>query len=1450
MGAVLSALIFMSASGGALAQVAPAYPDDSPQAQGAFSRAGELSASGNVAEACRVLQGLLETDAERVIPSEDDASLYLPLRTRIHELLLASPTLMARYREVEEPVARDLLAAGRAADVERSRWLTPSGLEAALRVADKHINGGRFEAARYVLEALARHPDAGGGETPRRIGMLARRVAMYIPRPDVQDWARALSASAGITEALPPPLRRPAGAAPAGISLLGDAVFSLGSGQVPPDPLQSDWITPRIGAQSAEPGLEEMEDDSIDPADRPVDLPFLIPAAAGDLAVVSDGLTVRGVDRYTLAEQWTSTAIDLPFREYGDDASVDVGPTLVFRGLGSSLEDSVAPVVAGGVVVAPVGLASNRRSIETDRIRGLDLRTGREIWNIPLPEVGSGNDGAGLRGSIVAEGDVAVVGLRRLGQVRRLVSVALAGIHIRDGSVLWTRTLGSAGSTPRGYNRRAADGSSLYRGVVYRSDEIGILAAIEVATGRPVWVRTLPGADITQIESSGTFTSCIPIVREDQVVVLSPDGRRLHRFDRQTGRALGERTLTFIDEPTYGIDVGRWIALVSRTRIAFMPMEAPDTAAPVLFDWIDPRGIPAGSRMVGRAFAADGKLVVPATTGLALIDPADPSRPALIALKHSGNVLAIDGDLLVADAARLHSYVSWNRAEAIVRRRMEESITDPGPALAYAKLAYRGERHDLVVEAVEAALKAIIADPNSEEAQRVRPRLTAALQEMIRDALSSLSPTLSRASLGTAPLEIPPIRDVAILRKLLGQLQRLASSDQEHLTATLFDGALSEIAGATGRAIDAYQEILASPALCRATWDAGSVSVTGEVAATERLIMLVKSSGAAVYAAYDEEAARQRRDGLGRPELLELARRYPAAWQNVQILSDLAQRAQATGDLADAGELFGRALASAEVAQQSGRPEAATQISILTARLADLLEERQRFAAAAQLVNRITSQYPSIPVGDPPRDVTAMISRWDTALAETKRLPRIGRRLGEQISVLAGWQILPQQIERTGPPGAEQTVLYSPLEGLLALYSVNATGSLVQTWSRRVDEPPTLLWRDDRSMLVFLSTRDGRRVERIDTISGTSLWVTPSFESIFGGPARVPASVRGGQFATPMDGNVSIHDYLIELDDQTMVLAQRGGRAAGFDLATGKTLWSSPDVLSRVYDLAVEGACVVLSGARESAAAGAANAERRIPALEVLDARTGKPLLSPDTLGEHVHFIRLNAEGTLVFAQAQRMHAYQLQDKALAWRSSEPAVVDAIDAWMLDDTLYVMNRVGELHAASLATGKFGPPIPTSNRLVAQAGPASAFRESGRSVFLAENGIVILGEGDRTVGLDPLGAITPMVRPIRADGVLIGIDAQRQSVGSAEVARVMIFDAKTGKLLAQRSVELPDDPSQIAVVDGRILFTAGNSTFVVQADQEQTTPEAPASSGGQAAVEKPTDKLPPVEKPAE
>lgn len=1409
-----------------MGQVAPAYPDDSPQAQGAFSRAGELAASGNVGEACRVLQGLLETDAERVIPSEADASLYVPLRARIHDLLLASPALSARYREVEEPVARDLLAGGRVAEVERSRWLTPSGLDAALRVADAHVGAGRFEAARYTLEALARHPDAGGSDAMRRVAGLARRVAAYIPRPDVREWALGLSASAGISDPLEQPLRRPPGAAPAGISLLDSGVFSLGSGAVPPEPLQSEWITPRIGAQSADPGLEQVEDETFDPAERPVDLPFLIPAAAGDLAVVGDGLTVRGIDRYTLAEQWTSTAIDLPFREYGDDASDDAVPTLVFRGLGSALEDSVAPAIAGGVVIAPVGLASNRRSIDTDRIRGLDLRTGREIWNIALPEVGSGNDGTGLRGSIVAEGDVAVVGLRRLGQVRRLVSVALAGISIRDGSVLWTRTLGSAGSTPRGYNRRAADGSALFRGVVYRSDEIGILAAIEVATGRPVWVRTLPGADITQIESAGTFTSSIPVVREDQVIVLSPDAKKLHRFERASGKALGERSLTFIDEPTYAVDVGRWIAIISRTRVAFVPIDSPDTAAPVLFDWIDPSRIPAGSRMIGRAFAADGKLVIPATTGLAVIDPADPARPAMIPLNHSGNVLAIDGDLLVADAARLHSYVSWDRAESIVRRRMEESAADPGPALAYARLAYRGERHDLVVQAVESALKALIADPNSEEAQRVRPRLTGALQEMVRDGLSSLSPSLTPASLGSAPDPTPPIRDVAILRQLLDQLQRLASSDQERLTATLFDGALSEISGATGRAIDAYQEILASPALCSATWDAGSVSVSGEVAATERLVMLVKAGGAAVYAAYDEEAARLRREGLGRDELLELARRYPAAWQNVEIFSGLALRAQASGDPADAAELLGRALSAAEIAQQSGRPGAAAQISALTGRLADLLEARERFAAAAQLVNRITSQYPSISIGDPPRDVAALISRWNEALAKIKRLPRIGRRLGDQVGVLAGWQILPQQIERPRPPGAEQTVLYSPLEGLLGVYSVNASGSLVQTWSRRVDGPPTLLWRDDRSMLVFFTSREGNRVERIDTISGTSLWTTPSFESIFGGSAQAPTSARGGQFPTPLDGMVSFRDFLIELDDETMVLAQRGGRAAGFDLATGKTLWSTPDVVSRVYDLAVEGAYAVFAGARESAVPGAANAEQRTPALEVLDARTGKPLLKPDTQGEHVHFVRLSGDGTLVFAQGQRMTAYQLRTGALLWRSAEPGVVDAIDAWILDESLYVMNRVGELHSAPLATGAFGTPISTSNRLSADTGPAIAFRENARSVFLADNGIVILGDDDRTVGLDPLGAITPMVRPVRGEGVLVGVDAQRQSVHSAEVARVMIFDARTGKLLTQRSIEVPDDPSRIALVDGRILFTAGNSTFVVPADQDRDPSETP------------------------
>ena len=83
----------------------PVFVNDSPAASDALVRAQENVAGGNLDQAVRVLQKLLDEDPWALVPSVADPTLFVCVRSRVHELLLGDQELLALYRRVQEPLA-------------------------------------------------------------------------------------------------------------------------------------------------------------------------------------------------------------------------------------------------------------------------------------------------------------------------------------------------------------------------------------------------------------------------------------------------------------------------------------------------------------------------------------------------------------------------------------------------------------------------------------------------------------------------------------------------------------------------------------------------------------------------------------------------------------------------------------------------------------------------------------------------------------------------------------------------------------------------------------------------------------------------------------------------------------------------------------------------------------------------------------------------------------------------------------------------------------------------------------------------------------------------------------------------------------------------------------------------------------------------------------------------
>lgn len=625
--------------------VAPVWTDDSPAARDALARAGELAAENNAGEAVRVLQGVLDVDAERVLRSEGDPAVFVPVRSRVHALLRGSPALLERYRTEFGPRARAILegstgedsapAPGESAElaVERGYLLTPSGAEAVLRQARRRLSEGAFDAALLALDQLAEHPDRAAVQARARD--LARDIARALDRADVRAWARAWG-----VEDIGEGYRAPPAALVRGRGA-GESREVIPAERAPAAPLRV--------LELATPGVEQDAGGVVGISGIEA---WVMPAlrdesGRADVMYWSDGSEVRALDALTLSTLWRVRAGEALEGVAGGSGALETGlaEPLSVRRVDDGAWITLAPggPDGGGVLLTLVTDPGNRGN--DGRLLALRASPGalgdsdtsearaRVLWSRSAAEIDPRLDGGIVRGAAVVEGSTAVVTIRRESRTRRVMSVYQAGVDVSTGRTRWVTLLATFGSPPVYRAPRPSESATLDRGIVYRADEMGLVSAVEARSGRIVFVRRLgpeqPAEDparsflyrpvaSVRLESQPWATPAPIVVHREgaptRVLVIEPTGGSLEKdaggdlvaLDAKLGTIAGRREGRDFGDPRYLVRVpdgeGDLLAVVTTDRVGVVPMERFDSAevrlGPPLYEEIQAGSVV--SRMAGR----------------------------------------------------------------------------------------------------------------------------------------------------------------------------------------------------------------------------------------------------------------------------------------------------------------------------------------------------------------------------------------------------------------------------------------------------------------------------------------------------------------------------------------------------------------------------------------------------------------------------------------------------------------------------------------------------------------------------------------------------------------------------------------------------------------------------------------------------------------------------------
>jgi outer membrane protein assembly factor BamB len=1430
-------------------QANPVYVDDSPAAADTIVRVREHVAAGNLDEAVRVLQVLLDEQPDRLLASPKDSDLFISVRAGVHETLLAAPTLLERYRATFGPRADRLLGEGQIEQVERALLLTPSGFDAVIRMAQAAIEDARFEHARLLLEELDKHPDRKD-ERARRAADLMARLAKLLDRPEVRDMATRWGHDAGGAAPDLSPVAWPSAAKAKAAS----PMLSLGpttTQGIVSKPLWTVPLTPGSSPPEANLGGGRSQ------VALPLfghDLLFL-PSVSGDTVFVNDGAQIAAWDRFTLAPRWSVTPglteVQIPEPGVRGDRQRRL-ERMQFGGYPARNDDLCTVAVSGRVVVGATGRSfSASRGEGDDHIQALNATTGQPRWSAQLNTLDPlALFEATVRGPVqIVEGTV-VFAARKTLTDRRLVSLSIVGLDLATGKLRWIRPIGSAGSMPWVLQSMGADGASASDGVVYRADRLGVVGAVDAGTGRARWVRRMPVDTASGNEQPLAWQMACPIVDETSggagsILFISPDMRKIVRLDRATGAILAQREVSELSPvtPKYLLRVGDRLACIGDDRVCFLKLASFQSDKPALGPSVPVPGIR------GRCVVTGDRLLCPLTSGFTLIDPAKPTEAQNITLEESGNILPLESQLVVVDDVRLHSYLQWDVAEGLLTKRIEADPRDPTPAVTFVELAYRAGKPDRIVTAVGQAMKALKDGPQNDSTWSARVRLIDALQSMLATAMepASANPTAMLLP-GRPPIGIRPITDRGTLAQLVSQLGEVSFEPQDKLAHTLAVGRLAELNEKPEEAVQAYQKVLIEPALAGAIWRGPQVSIRGELEATRRIESLLKQHGAGIYAAQDQEARSELLtlgDGVTEPQLESLAARYPLAQQTPGIwmkLSDLRLAAKKPQEAASALEAGLRS-----ATRQPSPPEAV--VGEIAGRLIVGLRERQQLAAAAGVLRSTRARFPTLTLtrNGTALDADKLGAEIAERIAANTRWPRVGTVQKDPYQVIGGWTILePLLTDRTPNVSSLLPLTNDDEVGIWAIPTTDRAGKqelLAKAWSMKLPETSrALLIKATPDAAYFAVVKEADAY--IMKVAGSPLeirWKSDSLNKVFSSAdtrrnGRVPG-VHGG-FQTPAEGEAQATNFIVTMDDRTLVLVQRGGAAAAFDTDTGDPLWCSRFGVGRVYDADLSSGTLAIAGDQEVYGPGGTVIELK-PMIQIVDARTGRGAQRITDLGGHVRWIGFadagaagpggagaGGGGTLIAALDASVVSLDLATAQPNWTINNGDAMPVSSMWIFGDQLLMADQNRGIWLATVSTGRLRPAsleVPRSHLDLSQtldAFPIGAAQGSGFGVA-TQQGLALFDADGKLTGVDPLDGSASMIRPHPAEGRSLTIetvaDGRTPDGGMVFSIHALDIGGKTGaSLIDTRQVTLGARPTTMTLMDDRIAITAGSITVILHA----------------------------------
>lgn len=1387
----LLGLLWMSGPGTVQAQdLTMVTVDESPTAlllvQRVIDQAGD-----NVGEAARGCQELLVTYGDRLVPvSAEEPDRFVTVRRRVESLLLADPTLLERYRSIEEPVAARGLAAGEHARVVERGRLTPSGLEASLVLAQHALESGHLGRTAALLDEMNGHPDLAGREAVHRAYLRGLVAHLRAEATMLEAMRRELERSEDGVRLLQRLDRLVGTMAPFAEAEIGvldphriEPPTSDGWHQVWSDDLDTSAFTVAEEARNALRGNARRNFTDLR---ETATLLSASPLVLEDTVLVSDGITVSSHDRFGAEDGWRTSIGSAPERR------------------AAMVTDLSELAVDGDRLYALSGHGLTTARTDAGGVHALDVATGEVLWNVRLdglrvspPEAGDDRlvpdldlEGAFPYGGVrVLDGTVVVLA-RKVNSRRETVLYAI-GLDAFDGSSRWIRLLGSSGGvrTQRGFSRVLALEDTL---VV--ASPVGVLARLDPATGEPRWLRRFP-VPLSDSSFNAPWEIGQPAVAGNDLYAMNPDGRSVLRLDLRTGELRDEwptgpgttwGSVRYLvgDEQADG---GPTIYAVGDDVVA---MDARTPGVPrwrlseTARDELNTRSATtsrSGTR--GRVHAAGSRLVVPGIDDLLIVDAADGRVAEVVAFDGPANPVLLESQLVLGGLDRVDSLMQLGPAESLLRRRIADAPEDASRPLSLLELGLQADELGLALEAADMVAERL-ADEDTDEA--VRENLIGMLLRL--QALAAENPDLARTAVGRAAT--------------------VARTPSQRARVLLADGDLLAAADRPQEAITTWLELGAEPALASVEVTTVDRSRQAGLLLRERLERLEAPAFRTRLDAL-AEAAFESTDP-GDPEALEtLARRFPGTGFAVEARRRAARLLEARGDALAAGDAMRTAvfdsprdaplrLEAAELLRDSGAPDGAD--ALLLRGLEDRALRTGLLAAS--------------------KDREDLLSLSDAGR------PGLGPVPGIVIE-------LPGELVETSGAGSTPGGLLTLEDRTLVFRESPAARE--PAWTIELDtRDPQVLDLDDTSLLLWSPVATGTgRCLRLSLEDGGLLWSSPSVDELLPQLPEIAGGRGTRQGMMPGGGVFRGSDVVPVLDDERLVLVRRAGDVVAIDPdgTDDEPLWKARTGLDRIHEVhATDRRLILVGRERLLEVSGMSPVERS--KVVVLDSGTGRLLNSfRPTGGRPVRWASVDPRGLLLLGTQEGVEAFELAGgEAPLWTNRSPDAASTVSGTLFGDRLVATLPEGALLALDPRDGSVRPGAfaVSDSADWDSSGLVATETDVDGLMALFDRRLVRFDDEGAVIGMDAVDAPNAYSAVVSArDRVFVVDELMRNLRNGSYNYLVHRLDPGRGLRIAEPSLEvnLASRLERITLLDGWMLLSSGTMILAIPMTDEIPAPNS-------------------------